>query len=640
MVKGGYMLKKRQKELLDVLRQDGRWKLGRELARVFCVSDRTIRMDIKAINHFYQQPLIVSDTRKGYRWEAKGEFVNAFVLDKPIPQTNEERCSFIMKALLLHKAPCSKRSFCEQLFVSDITLENDLRQIKHILHKYPTLLLSKHKHHLTLKGSEHEKRQLYKDLLRKELQDNYLNLDNITTAFVDFDLLQFKGCLENLFHQYQVKVRPMEIPSILIYIGIHITRMLNGNYLTLEHQKKSIKQRTEYQIAAAFFAFVEQKLPITVPEAEVVFLARILQNEQYFDKPLQTDIMAAADEAFIHEIVSALYDRYDIDFRSDEVLVIVLHSHIQHLLERYPNQVFHDNIFMDEIKGKYPMLFELAVSVSQLIQQRLQIEIDIHDISFIAQHLGGAFERLEDTVKFRVVLINPNNEELCRLCIEKLAKMFSNSLHIVSCLPYYEANRVRAVKPDLLITTIPLEHNLKLMSVKISMFVNEEDEQKIARSITLLRKQAVRNNYETELREMVEERFFMRDITAPTPKDVIHIMCKQMLQQGIIGEDFEKMVLERERIAPTSFVYAFATPHPIEAVGKASKIAVGMLKKPIPWGKYQVKMVLLLVIKEGDQPLMKQFFQWLNSITSDVNYLNKVMDATTYEAFISLIHLL
>ncbi|MPN23686.1 hypothetical protein SDC9_171079 [bioreactor metagenome] len=73
------------------------------------------------------------------------------------------------------------------------------------------------------------------------------------------------------------------------------------------------------------------------------------------------------------------------------------------------------------------------------------------------------------------------------------------------------------------------------------------------------------------------------------------------------------------------------------AVSKESKISVAVLKKPIQWGEFQVKLVLLLSIQEEKQKMLRTFFDWLSNIVSDSKRLSSLMKAKSYDEFINFI---
>lgn len=96
------MLTKRQNMIMTIMNNQKDWIVGKDLAKLLNVSDRTIRNDIAAINEFYADTMIESNIRKGYR--IQGEKVKRFTEEtkKEIPETGEERRWLILKTLVEH----------------------------------------------------------------------------------------------------------------------------------------------------------------------------------------------------------------------------------------------------------------------------------------------------------------------------------------------------------------------------------------------------------------------------------------------------------------------------------------------------------------------------------------------------------
>lgn len=97
------VLNKRQEKIIIVMQESKDWVVGRELANLMGVSDRTIRSDIVKINKFYEDILIESNLKYGYRINKDKIKSLNIELTEIIPQTPEERCIYILQELLFEK---------------------------------------------------------------------------------------------------------------------------------------------------------------------------------------------------------------------------------------------------------------------------------------------------------------------------------------------------------------------------------------------------------------------------------------------------------------------------------------------------------------------------------------------------------
>ncbi|MCD7908860.1 MAG: PTS sugar transporter subunit IIA, partial [Clostridium sp.] len=105
----------------------------------------------------------------------------------------------------------------------------------------------------------------------------------------------------------------------------------------------------------------------------------------------------------------------------------------------------------------------------------------------------------------------------------------------------------------------------------------------------------------------------------------------------IVEPEFKETVLKREEMSPTSFVNAFAIPHAFGAFAKNSTIAVAQLKNPLKWGGFEVRLVMLFAINEGDRRMIKIFFDWVSNVVNQPQELAKICASCTYEEFIDRI---
>ena len=189
-------LNKRQERIIAMMNDANEWITGKELSKLLNVSDRTIRSDMDAINRYYDENLIESNLRYGYHLNTEVFRTLDIELAEPIPQTPHERCVYIIQELLFEKNELNITSLQDKVFVSEYSIDNDIKRIKKMIEPYPQLKLVRSKNFIHLEGAEESKRKLYKDLLAEETQGNFLNLNNLAALYKDFDLLLIKDILE------------------------------------------------------------------------------------------------------------------------------------------------------------------------------------------------------------------------------------------------------------------------------------------------------------------------------------------------------------------------------------------------------------------------------------------------------------
>ena len=101
--------------------------------------------------------------------------------------------------------------------------------------------------------------------------------------------------------------------------------------------------------------------------------------------------------------------------------------------------------------------------------------------------------------------------------------------------------------------------------------------------------------------------------------------------------DFLPSVLEREALSSTDFDYALAIPHPLQAHSHQSVLAIANLASPIEWGRYPVKLVILLALKDSDWAFTQVFFKWLGQCLAHPRQLKSLLAASSRDDFLAAI---
>ncbi len=471
------MLSNRQMNVINILSDSNNWMTGKEIAKILNVTDRTIRSDIEAINKYYDCQLIESNRRAGYH-------IDEILLDKQdievkeiVPQTAHERCIWIIQELLFRNKEINLIQLQERVFVSGYSIDNDLKKIRKIIENYPSLKLIRSKNHIRLEGEEIDKRKLYKYLLTEETHGNFMNLNSIADFWTDFDLLAIKDIFEEVCEKYDYKIRETTFPMIMMHAGIAIERIINHNYLTSDIDER-LMESTEYHVSYEFFERVSKLLNIEIVDDEVKRFSLLLLGKSSGNYRKSNNNKEEV-KRLIDRLIEQIAEYFGVDFSKDWDLKVGLETHIRSLIERQRNKVNVTNLYLKEIKRKYPLVFEMAIHSAKVIEKFTGYVIDESEIEFLALHLGAAYERIDSVQKYRAVMIMPHNQMLSKPCIEKLNSRFGDRMEVVKMFTFFEESQVMEYEPDFIITTLQIKHNLDVPTIQISLFLNYEDESKI-----------------------------------------------------------------------------------------------------------------------------------------------------------------
>lgn len=628
------MLTKRQNMIMTIMNNQKDWIVGKDLAKLLNVSDRTIRNDIAAINEFYADTMIESNIRKGYR--IQGEKVKRFIEEtkKEIPETGEERRWLILKTLVEH-TQVNIYQLADQMCISEFSLENDMNKIRKLLDNYQGLKVIRQSNMLQLSGGEREKRHLYEELISYKISGNLWNLNKVAENFMRFDLLKVKELLKDIFEEFHYQMNEVRIPTLLIHVGVILERNFACHFLKEDEEQQGKYGREEYEISRHFFEKIGAKLSLQVREAEICDFAIYLEHGKRKGYCEEVQLQGLASDLVQHIIVE-IREHFDIDFSEDCEFRLGLEVHTVSLLKRHYANVEIDHTCLEEVKRKYPLIFEMGVWVCKIMEEHLNIIISENEISFIALHLGSAYERANLRRKYRCLLICPHNQTVKDLCIQKIVNRFQDRMEIVGCMSYFEESLIREKNLDLILTTQPVAHALDIETTEISMFFAHTDEAAVFQTLNRLDQIRYRNNFQFFILNLIREEFFTANMAVEEPEKIISDMCDKLYARGYVKENFKEGVLKRERLSPTSFFHGFAIPHNMshqETIHSA--ISTAILKQPVQWGSYEVRFVLLLAITEENRNFLKIFFDWLDDIVSNPEKFARLLEVQDYQSFVN-----
>lgn len=628
------MLTKRQNMIMTIMNNQKDWIVGKDLAKLLNVSDRTIRNDIAAINEFYADTMIESNIRKGYR--IQGEKVKRFIEEtkKEIPETGEERRWLILKTLVEHNQ-VNIYQLADQMCISEFSLENDMNKIRKLLDNYQGLKVIRQSNMLQLSGGEREKRHLYEELISYKISGNLWNLNKVAENFMRFDLLKVKELLKDIFEEFHYQMNEVRIPTLLIHVGVILERNFACHFLKEDEEQQGKYGREEYEISRHFFEKIGARLSLQVREAEICDFAIYLEHGKRKGYCEEEQLQGLASDLVQHIIVE-IREHFDIDFSEDCEFRLGLEVHTVSLLKRHYANVEIDHTCLEEVKRKYPLIFEMGVWVCKIMEEHLNIIISENEISFIALHLGSAYERANLRRKYRCLLICPHNQTVKDLCIQKIVNRFQDRMEIVGCMSYFEESLIREKNLDLILTTQPVAHALDIETTEISMFFAHTDEAAVFQTLNRLDQIRYRNNFQFFILNLIREEFFTANMAVEEPEKIISDMCDKLYARGYVKENFKEGVLKRERLSPTSFFHGFAIPHNMshqETIHSA--ISTAILKQPVQWGSYKVRFVLLLAITEENRNFLKIFFDWLDDIVSNPEKFARLLEVQDYQSFVN-----
>src|SRR5699024_10100398 len=103
--------------------------------------------------------------------------------------------------------------------------------------------------------------------------------------------------------------------------------------------------------------------------------------------------------------------------------------------------------------------------------------------------------------------------------------------------------------------------------------------------IKSLKQKTVVLSLEQGIEQYFERELFFPGMEMESREEVLEFLSSKIVEKGYAPTNLLEDIMERERIAPTTFSNYMAMPHPIHMCAYKTVIAVATLKKGVVWGK-------------------------------------------------------
>lgn len=635
------MLKKYEKKLLDELSKSD-FLTAAQLAQIIHVSTRSIKNYIKSLNAQY--PNIIQSSYKGYLLNK--EIFNHVQeeTNDHLPQTTKERISYILNLLISNDEDfvLDLNDLCDELYISMSTLKNDLKRVKGIVSKYD-LYLDATSTTISLKGNETNRRKLLSSLLQDESDNSFLNINFLQETFHDIDMNDIKSSILSVFKKNHYFINDYSLQSLVIHTTIAIDRIKNGYCSSKNINSQFHFDIPEYDIAKELFKILGKKYSLIYSNDEIYDLALMISSRATSIDFHEVDITNIRE--FIGEncynlvtfLIAEMNRLYYIDLSENEFFVRFA-LHIHNLLIRSNHHNFCKNPLAKSIKKTCPLIFDMSVTIANLINKQENIHINDDEIGYIAFHLGSTIEmKKKHADKISAVLFSQNYYDMSFQLSRKINDYFKDRL-IITNLINNEEDLIKNRKNDLVITTIPLPYEFYTLFpiVNINVFPSSQDLNNIETQLNQIEHNKKKKIFEENLLKITSKQLFDASHHFDHKDDCINFICNELQQSGYVDSSFKNEIYERENLSSTAYG-TFAIPHTIKMNAKKTGMYVLISKNAINWDDNKVYIVLLMCFCATERKIFNDTFSTLADILSNQNCLQKLYQCTNYEDFIKII---
>jgi lichenan operon transcriptional antiterminator len=638
-------MSEKYERLLEFLAESDDWVTAGELADRLGVTTRSVRSYVTGVKNAAKPLEVIASSTSGYRLnrDAYANFVSDLRSRDAEPGSPRERVHFIIRGLGDSLDGLDVYDLASALFVSDSTVEADLRKAK-LLVEEAGLSLVRRGSVVSLAGSELNRRRLLSRIFRDESAQGFLDLENIQREFSSENLGAFKSDLIAMLDQHGYFVNEYSINNVLLHIAIAVDRV---------SKKQSIDQtddrpvsETIREIAARLDDLIQAHFDAALGIRELTYLSVLLTTRVLtpgHDEPAESVAANYLDEDYLADmrrIVRLASDEYLVDL-GDEDFIVRLSLHIRNLVARAQENSYSRNPMTRSIKGSFPMIYELAVFIASQIQRREGIVINDDEIAYIALHVGSYLERQnlrEERVTCAIVC--PNYYDMHVILRAKLEAELGADLQVDVVITRADVDWA-ALSSDIVVTTIQVP-TARDNVVVIQPFLTESDLEAVRRAIATVRRHRRRMLIKDELLQYFDERLFSRNLQAPSEAAMIRTLGESMIGLGVIDQSYVEGAIERERMSSTAFTDTIAVPHAMEMSASRTAIAIVVNETPMTWGENRVNLIALIAFSESGRKAFQNVFDQLVEVFSDRDDVQRIVKrAVDFPSFIDeLVHVM
>lgn len=634
----------RQKKILEYLINQRTWVKGRQLAAELGVTDRTVRNDVSYINSLEQDvpELIISHSQKGYYIQ---DCTRAVALLKAVrddlPKSPEERANYILKRLIFEKKQLDFYELAGEMLVSESTLENDLKRVREIIGRNENnLKLVKKSGYINVEGSEKEKRRLLSQLLYQEANCNFFKLEEYTKYFHDLDLHAIQQHLIELTKKYDIKLNDLAVINLIVHIAITIDRIKRQNVLDSSFGGDDLENSQEYKISQELCSRLKEKFDVEFPKTEVAYISYLILGKKIIKNIYNNrDELKSWMEPYFLQLTESLLQsinsEFGIELLNDEVLFIGLCLHFRTMLDRIKYGMTLRNPLLGELKRKYFFVFQVTVYLANEFYKLTGFRIDEDEMGYIALHLGAALERIREkkrTVK-RIVLVCPTGHTTSGILLSKLNSLYKDKLEVIGNFSIWEVEAINKRKPDLVISTVPLDNGLTAKTITVSPFLSENDIRTLNTYFDLESPINGKSRLHSDIDRFFRENIFYKDVQFADEFTAINFMANQLLKKGYVPADYPDLVIKREELSSTAFGNMVAIPHPLVMNAFQTVISVVLLEKPMVWKTHKVQLILMFAIRAQDRKELDGLYNYLVNIMDKSNGVSYLLESRDFQDF-------
>lgn len=276
-----------------------------------------------------------------------------------------------------------------------MTLQNELSDLKSELSEYDLVLKTKNNIAFVI-GNERNKKRLISSMIYHETKSFNCTLSSIQPYFPAYDLKILKKLITTDMVTNNLFMDDFLLFNFIIHVAISMQRSSYENQLNVENSEMTFPEDIQNTIHS-LVEEVRKYFSVTLSAGDQQELSALLMSQTY---PREIITSCAQNfEDMITDEVNTLFELIQNKVRhlfsinlNSEKFSLRFKLHLRNLLIRIRNNISLRNPQIATIKSSYPFIYEIAVSIANVINQQYQVELNEDEIAYIVLHIGVLIE--------------------------------------------------------------------------------------------------------------------------------------------------------------------------------------------------------------------------------------------------------
>ena len=460
------------------------------LCEKLSISERTLKEDIKEINHFlsvYQIGIkYMVDGRYYIEEDKKDELAKILKeyesLCKWLPETPSQRQFLIMLLLLWEERPMTMDEISEKIFVSKSCVFHDIKQINEFIKKVTGLELEVSKAiGIQFKAIEVVKRKLISALIYKHYR---VDANYLMRVFLHLGLgtrEQYRNLVllyQKHFNAHQIVLADNGFITLVLE-NLAFAGRVRAGYIVDDFYVEECKE------SILPFEALEKSLGVTFNQEERYWLQYIFMQKRIINIG-END--AVEDEAKVQDEITSKFvecvkEKYGINMRQAPEQLMDLERHIKAMLSRIQLSYHEDAYMAKKIMKQAQAEYTIAGEIVPIIEAYTGIRITDIEHAYIALHVTVILEHLKKPV--HAILVSNSAAIMIQRLKSKLEKAFYGQLIIEG---YYSTHQIDYALEhmkdiDVILATHTLKQKIDIPVINLHEIFTQEDWENISNYI-------------------------------------------------------------------------------------------------------------------------------------------------------------